>query len=73
MAKKRLDANKLVKDENCMYLNSWTTSRCHVKGLSRSSFEEAEIELDSMLNRSDNNIDDERKRQSFTVTRNTNY
>ncbi|CAG4962257.1 unnamed protein product [Parnassius apollo] len=43
-------------------------TQCRVKRLSKSSFEEAERELDSMLNRSDTDIDDERKRQKATVT-----
>ncbi|CAG4934699.1 unnamed protein product [Parnassius apollo] len=38
---------------NTELLDSWTISNCRMKGLSRSSFEVAERELASMLNRSD--------------------
>lgn len=55
--RKRLEVNKLVKDENSRPLDNWSTSKCCVKRSSISSYEEAMRELDVMVQNSDTEID----------------
>ncbi|CAB3245036.1 unnamed protein product [Arctia plantaginis] len=67
-AKKRLDINKLVKDEYSQPVDNWSSSHCCVKRQLLTSYDEATRELDLMLQNSDTEFDN----QTEVITTNSN-